>query len=360
MTGMTIQRDPLVRSALAAAAGTASRHAPSILNTQPWRWRVHPGRLELFADGARRLTATDPTGRSLMLSCGAVLHHARVALAALGWSSTVSRLPDPAAPHLLATLLAAHPTPVTAQTRALLCAMRSRHTDRRPVAEAPLPAAELRDILAAAAGHARIHVVNAEQVLDLSVAVEHAAAIQVRDRGVCDELAYWTGPDAPAGTGVPAAVLPDRPAQTPVAGRRFGCPGTLTIGRGHDRAAVYAVLYGDNDRPEDWLRAGEALSMVWLRATDLGVGLVPLSDVVEVGATRVMLRRRLLAGLGHPYLVLRLGIPDGEAEGPPHPPRLATGEVVDTDTAEVPRLADATPSDAGPQSTGRSREPRGA
>jgi hypothetical protein len=221
-----------------------------------------------------------------------------------------------------------------------MSAMRARRTDRRPVAEVPLPPEALRAILATATGRIGIHVVSAEHVLDLSVAVERAVALQSHDRRVCDELAYWTGPDAPAGAGLPAAVLPDRPAQTPVAGRDFGRPGTLTIGRGHDRAAVYAMLYGDNDRTGAWLRAGEALSTAWLRATHLGVGLVPLSDVVEVDATRAMLRRRLLAGLGHPYLVLRLGVPDDEAEAPPHPPRLPTGEVVDTDTAAVPRDAD--------------------
>jgi nitroreductase len=336
MTGNTSQDDRLVTSALAAAAATAARHAPSILNTQPWRWRVRPGRLELFADASRRLAATDPTGRSLMLSCGAVLHHSRVALAAQGWSSAVRRLPDPTTPQLLATLRAADRAPVTAQTRALLSAMRARHTDRRPVAEVPVPAAALRAILAAADGHALIHAVSAEQLVDLAVAVEHATLVQTHDRRVRDELAYWTGPEAPAGTGLPATVLPEHPAQTPVAGREFGHPGTLTIGGGHDRAAVYALLHGDNDRPEDWLRAGEALSMVWLRATELGVGVVPLSDVIEVDATRVILRHRLLAGLNYPYLVLRLGIPDNETDGPPHPPRLATDQVVDTEPSAPP------------------------
>ena len=343
MTGNTIQDDRLVTSALAAAAATAARHAPSILNTQPWRWRVRPGRLELFAEASRRLPATDPTGRSLTLSCGAALHHARVALAAQGWSSTVRRLPDPTTPQLLATLGAANRVPVTTATRALLAAMRTRHTDRRPVAETPIPAAALHAILDAAAGHALIHVVSAEQLVDLAVAVEHATVVQAHDRRVCDELAYWSGPDAPTGTGLPAAVVPDHPAQTPVAGRDFGHPGTLTIRGGHDRAAVYALLHGDNDRPEDWLRAGEALSMVWLRATELGVGVVPLSDVVEVHATRVALRRRLLAGLNYPYLVLRLGIPANETDDPPHPPRLATDQVVHTDTADVGRDAHGDP-----------------
>lgn len=41
------------------SAATAASHAPSILNTQPWRWRLESGRLELFAERSRQLPVTD-------------------------------------------------------------------------------------------------------------------------------------------------------------------------------------------------------------------------------------------------------------------------------------------------------------
>ena len=44
---------------LRRAAEEAGR-APSILNTQPWRWDLSDGVLELHADPARRLDALDP------------------------------------------------------------------------------------------------------------------------------------------------------------------------------------------------------------------------------------------------------------------------------------------------------------
>ena len=55
--------------------------APSIHNTQPWRWRYRHGVLDLFADRTRQLPALDPDGRSLLLSCGAALELARLGLA---------------------------------------------------------------------------------------------------------------------------------------------------------------------------------------------------------------------------------------------------------------------------------------
>jgi nitroreductase len=309
-------------------AATAARNAPSILNTQPWLWRVHPNRLELFANRSRQLTAGDPQGRQLLLSCGAALHHARVALAADGWATVVTRLPT-SDPDLLATLEVNGRTPVTTEALRLAFAMRIRHTDRRPVSERPIPDGGLQTIAAAARAEGNLHVLTSENVADLGSAAGRAAAVEAGDAQVAAELTYWTGRARLSGTGLPASVLPDHPAQTTVPSRDFGRPGTLPVGAGHDWAAVYALLFGDGDGPQDWLRAGEALSAAWLTATTIGVSLVPLSGVVEVAATWHTLRH-LLAGLGHPYLALRLGIADPEQDGPPpRTPRLPVAQVVD-------------------------------
>ncbi|MEU2092025.1 hypothetical protein [Nocardia beijingensis] len=66
------------RPSILAALRLAAR-APSVHNTQPWRW-VFDGRcLHLYTDADRLLPSTDPHGRQLVISCGAVLHHARTA-----------------------------------------------------------------------------------------------------------------------------------------------------------------------------------------------------------------------------------------------------------------------------------------
>jgi len=77
-----------------AAAAQDALQAPSVLNTQPWRWRIDADVLELHADRDRQLAVADPDGRLLLLSCGAALHHARLAMAAAGWSAQVRRLAD--------------------------------------------------------------------------------------------------------------------------------------------------------------------------------------------------------------------------------------------------------------------------
>ncbi|MFI6228349.1 Acg family FMN-binding oxidoreductase [Micromonospora echinospora] len=319
-------------TAYAEAAATAG-YAPSVHNTQPWSWRVLPDALELRTAPQRRLAATDPEGRLLALSCGAALHHARVALAAEGWAPAVERLPDPADPDLLARITGSRRAEPEPEAMRLVQCMQVRHTDRRPVSEEQVPTAAIGEITrAATTAGGRMQILDRDQVLELAAAASHAESVEAEDPQVREELAYWTS-RAESGLGLPPEVLPEQAPQTTVPARDFGRAGTLPIGPGHDRAAVYALLYGDEDEPDSWLRAGEALSAAWLAATRLGVSVVPLSGVVEVAGTRQTLRH-LLAGMGFPYLVLRLGIADPAHAGPPHTPRLPTAQVVDTSAVE--------------------------
>ncbi|MFI7607490.1 Acg family FMN-binding oxidoreductase [Micromonospora sp. NPDC049366] len=320
--------DRPLTTALVEAAATAG-HAPSVHNTQPWQWRVLPEALELRMVRARQLSAADPQARLLVLSCGTALHHARVALAAEGWTPVVERLPDPAEPELLARLTGLRHTGPDAEAMRLVQCMQVRQTDRRPVSDEPVPDGAVEEIAGVVSAEGcRLEILDADQVLELAAAASRAGVVEAEDPETREELDYWTN-RADTGTGLPAEVLPEQAPQTTVPGRDFGRPGSLPVGPGHDRAAVYAVLHSDEDEPENWLRAGEALSAAWLTATRLGVSMVPLSGVVEVAATRQTLRQ-LLAGLGFPYLALRLGIADPNQAGPPHTPRLATEQVVDT------------------------------
>ncbi len=315
--------------ALAEAAAAAAGAAPSIHNTQPWRWEAHPDHLDLYAERDRQLTAADPDGRMMHISCGTALHHARVALAALGRQVDVARLPEPGSrPELLARVILGGQAPVTAEAMRRYQTVQLRHTDRRPVTRESVPLGTLDALVKAATGEGtQLQILRPFQVDDLAAAVAHASAVDAADPAIQSELDRWTGGQRPEGAGIPAEVIPERPPQTNVPGRSFARTGTLPIGGEHDRTASYALLYGEADDPAGWLRAGEALSALWLTAVELGVGVLPISEAVEMPASRQTLRRTL-AFLGWPYLGMRLGIPDSEHPGPGHTPRLPTSETV--------------------------------
>src|SRR5689334_4446624 len=130
---------------LATAVEHALR-APSVHNTQPWRWRIGSDTVELYADWGRHLVATDPDRRDLVLSCGAALHHLLVALAAQGLEVQVDRLPDPEDSGHLATVRV-RPGAGLPEDAVLYPAIGRRRTDRRRLSRREVPA-ELRRVLA--------------------------------------------------------------------------------------------------------------------------------------------------------------------------------------------------------------------
>ena len=304
-------------------------HAPSIHNSQPWRWRLEGSVLDLYTEHGRRLPVSDPDGRLATLSCGAALHHVRTALAAEGWSVQVDRLPDPDNPDHLARLTITGTVPVTAAALREVQTIRMRRTDRRPVGGTPVDAEQLRALTATAeAEGARLHVLDRDGVLELAAAASFAQRAEAADESWQAELAYWIGGTRPSGAGVPDAAIPASPTQTTVPTRDFGHAGTMPVGAEHDKAATFAILYGDEDTPLGWLRAGEALSATWLAATALGISLLPMSATLEVAATRATLRR-LLSDVGAPYLVVRLGHADPDRPGAPYPPRLPAEQLIE-------------------------------
>ncbi|BFU43143.1 Acg family FMN-binding oxidoreductase [Krasilnikovia sp. MM14-A1004] len=323
--------------ALAEAARVAQR-APSVFNTQPWRWRVGSRTLELRCDPQRQLAPADPEGHQLLLSCGAALHHARLAVAAAGRLADVSRLPDPADPDLVALLDVhgrADPGP---WVRRLRGAIPARHTDRRPFGPTPVDPAALARLRAAAhAEQAGLYPIPDGRVPTLARAAAAAAAAEQADPAYRAMTARWTGRPPGSDDGVPpgTAVRPG-PHRVPV--RDYTPPAdaglpavvspapTLAAGKGDDRGTTYAILHGPGEGPGDWLRAGEALSAVLLTAVVEGLACSPMTDVLEVPDAEALVRG-LLPGGDVPYVVLRIGVAV-EDGAPPPTPRRGAGTVV--------------------------------
>ncbi|WP_306207515.1 Acg family FMN-binding oxidoreductase [Actinoplanes sp. RD1] len=307
--------------ALAAAARTALR-APSVFNTQPWRWRIDGDTMLLWADRERALTATDPDGRLLLLSCGAALHHARVALAAAGWLATVERLPDPGVPDLLARITFTGARPADPGAVRLLEAVGRRRSDRRAYADRPVTDDQVTALRRAAeAEGAYLHHVRGDQVPLLAVSTDLAGEAERLDDDYRGELARWTHRPGAAGDGIPAGTAV-RPALRRVPVRDFAPDGDagLEAGHGHDAGSAYLLLFGTTDRAGDFLRGGEALSAVLLTATADGLATDPISDSIEVEWSRHLLTG-LLADVGEPYVVVRTGYAEGDAPLPPAPRR---------------------------------------
>ena len=281
--------------------------APSVHNTQPWAWRTTDDGLDLFSDPSRALGASDPDGRNMVISCGAALHHAEVVAGAMGWAADVTRFPDGTGSTRLAHL-ALTPSPVSDDAADVLLSVRERCTDRRRFTSWPVPD-DLLHAIARTGGTWGAHLVPVVDTTDrfrVDRLVERARSLQSRDPRVADEQRAWV--DHGPVDGVPSAVLPAADPTTTV-----GTPTRFGTGLLRDPAPELEssdgviVVCGYTDGPEDWLRSGEALSAVWLRATLDGLSVVPLSQVIEVEETRMSLQHDVLGGLAVPHILVRLG-----------------------------------------------------
>ncbi|MCO8274668.1 nitroreductase [Actinoplanes sp. TRM 88003] len=305
-------------------AATAALHAPSVFNTQPWRWVIDGDTMELHADDSRRLETTDRDGRLLALSCGAALHHALVTLAALGWSASVTRLPSPS---VLARIRLGAPVPPRFED--LADAISRRRTDRRPFGARTVSDEELTKLrLLVEKSGAYLHTVPRDQITALAISAELAGHAELNDPEYREELKKWTHRPADSGDGISAATAVEPglrrvPVRDYVPDEQAG----LTVGSAHDEGASFVILFGRGDAPVQLLQAGEALSALLLQATADGLATAPLSDAIEVEWPRVLVRG-LLADLGEPYLAVRLGYTADQTPLPPRPRRTAADVIV--------------------------------
>lgn len=309
--------------------------APSIHNSQPWSWRlVSADTVELHADRSRQLTETDPQGRSLVISCGAALHHFGVAADGFGLATEMTLLPDGSDSDFLARIHLS-PGEVTASSVAAMAALEDRATDRRGFTDWEVPMPRLRRLAEAATGWGAHTEPIADpghtaRVRDL---IEQARAEQHENPRIAGEQAEWInhGPD----DGVPAtSALPHVSQGATRTPDRFNpstsAPGQPASSRQSSTtpADVHVLIFTAHDDPASWLAAGQALSALWIRATQEGISLTPDTQVIEVSRTRELLRRQLLDDLGHPQVLVHVGWPETSRSPQESSPRRALDEVL--------------------------------
>jgi hypothetical protein len=314
-----------VPEAVAIPAGQAgylvrvAARAPSLHNTQPWRFKVRPDAIELYADYSRQLSI-DPIGRELLISCGAALFGLRLAVRSLGRTPEVELFGEPARQpaekarlRLLARVRLGAPAAMTAAERKLLEAVPHRHTHRGPFDPDPLPAGLLTGLQQDATTEGATLA-----VIDLDQAGRKVAAIlttATRDQDLDPvsraEILRWTrDASSPARDGVPAHAFPAQPDRSPgqLPQRDFDLGrGLGLLAAGGPPAAVTAVLVTAGDAEEDWLQAGQALNRLLLHAASQWVFARLQTQPLQAGTIRALIGSRL-ALPGVPQMLLEFGV----------------------------------------------------
>jgi Nitroreductase family len=292
--------------------------APSVHNTQPWRFTVTGQAIELYADASRQLME-DPAGREMIISCGAALFGLRLAIRSLGCQPEVDLLPEPTQRRLLARVRAGRAAPMTSDERAMLQAVPHRHTHRGAFEPGPLPAGLLERMRDDATAEGATLA-----VIDDGAAYEHLTAILAgwtrwRDlyptspaeiRTQAETLRWTREAGSQARDGVPANAFPasagreagQLPQRDFDLGRGWGFPPP-----GGPPASVTAVMVTPGEDEQSWLRAGQALQRMLLRAASQWVFARLQSQPLQSASVRAQIRSSLTPS-GSPQLLLELGV----------------------------------------------------
>jgi len=303
----------------------ASR-APSVHNTQPWRFAVSAHAIDLYADTDRKLSQ-DRDGRQMLISCGAALFGLRLAVRGLGHLPAVTLFSERSKPWLLARVALGPEAPATEAERRMLAALPHRHTHRGAFDPGPIPAGLLpglqHDALAEGATLALAETPG--QYGKLADLAAEATRMQAHSAGARAEMAHWSRPPgSPARDGVPAAAFgPAAPAAPGrLAQRDFDlgrhCGLLPPPGPGEPAPAATAVLVTAGDSRLDWLRAGQALHRVLAHAATVWVAASLHTGPLEIPVIRDLIRAQL-ALPGTPQMLLQFGPAHASLASPRRP-----------------------------------------
>ena len=302
------RRDTELRFVVRAAAA-----APSVHNTQPWRFATHHHAIRLYADPRYKLACADPAGREMLISCGAALFNVRLAVRRLGFAAKVRLLPDPAEADLLAEVGWGWHAPPTAEETLLYRSIARRHTHRGPFTAdiPPLLSGELVHVALQEQAHLQV-IYDPRRHRPLAGLIRVAEHIQRTSPGFAAERTRWARPPGDLRRdGLPATAYPSQPDGMEFVGRDFACGagwGYALASRPDATNAIglVAVLTTRDDSRLAWLQSGQALQRMLLHAASQGVSAAFHTQPLELPQIRQRIRAEVTDGAS-PQMLLRFG-----------------------------------------------------
>lgn len=287
--------DPQIPELIRYASLAASSH-----NTQPWRFRVSQGRIDITPDFTCQTPVVDPDDHHLFVSLGCAAENLRIAATTRGWPGTFFAGPEG---------LRYDFTSANARPDPLLAAIPERQSSRSDYDGRSLLNAELTRLTQAATlpGVRCVMLTERRLIGQLRDLVVRANDAQMTNPAFRAELKSWIrfNPRSAmrhgdglfaASTGNP--ILPDL----------FGGPAFDTFvspsaendksARQIDSSAGVVIFLAETEGPEGWMAVGRACQRFALAATSLGVKQAFINQPLEVAR----FRPELAALIGEPGL----------------------------------------------------------
>lgn len=323
MTTTTVAREVIARAVELAC------RAPSLHNSQPWRWVASGTAVDLFADPQRVLRSTDSSGREALISCGTVLDHFRTAMAATGWNTAVDEFPDPNKREHLASIDFIPLDYVAQAWRDRADAILRRRSDRLPF-DAPENWEPFEAVLRSSfdSDLAALDVLADDARPQLAEASRLTASLRRYDDYYHRELQWWTAPFRQSEGIPPSELVSGSEADRVGVGRAFPINGygDRRAATARDQAKIL-VLSTPEDTRADAFHSGQVLSGVLLECTMAGLATCPLTHITELEASRDVIQD-LIGRKAMPQMLIRVGLAPGVEDVAPPTPRRVLSDVL--------------------------------
>lgn len=268
-----------------------ARLAPSVHNTQPWRFIVQDDTISLAVARERLLGAGDPTSRESWLSFGICLEAILQAAKGLGMSATITELQGAALSDVIATIKI---TPATVSTQPeILKALKNRHTHREHMDPITIPESLIKSCQQAVTDLEGVDVFfmqdksSIDRVADFTFKAMLLALSNPDFRKELYDFVHYNW--SPARTGMHGYTQGEG-----TIGSWFGKL-SIKFGIGlqararHDQerikdASALVFIGTTGDVPSFWLRAGQAYLRVALEITKAGLAQGTLAAPIEAAS----------------------------------------------------------------------------
>lgn len=284
----------------------AARWAPSLYNTQPWRFSPVADGWEVRWDPFAELSVADPQRVALMMSLGSVIEY--LSIAASGHGLDLSFTPPDfrgTQPNLGFVAGRLRFQPRDGAPSPLLPYLSTRQTSRKPYRDAPLSAGVLDELQAAAAsaGCWLFHTTDRAAIAAIASEAARGTLAQFEEPARYEEFARWLR-TAPSADGLDLQALdftgplagfwrhmlpPARMQRWKLAQRALAAQQRTLVAR----TPAVCMLATNSREWKGWIQAGRALSRVWLHAARHGLVTHPIPTAMVTPAGQQLVNERL-------------------------------------------------------------------